>query len=124
MLFSWSYNRVNFIYFYFQVMSLLNDVDPNFIEKYIPRKNLISLNCFQVTPNCHRVTEVPYAISNGNRLSFVSIYVFSFVLVLFISCDNWSYPCFFNITNMVNFFRMRGQNLVRNWLISGVHLMS
>ncbi|BAU00511.1 hypothetical protein VIGAN_10211300 [Vigna angularis var. angularis] len=53
-----------------QVISLLNDVDPNFIEKYIPRKNLVSLNCFQVTPNCHRVTEVPYAISNGNQLSF------------------------------------------------------
>ncbi|KAL9328666.1 hypothetical protein ACSQ67_003669 [Phaseolus vulgaris] len=53
-----------------QVTSLLNDVDPNFIEKYVPRNNLITLNCFPVTPNCHRVTEVPYAISNGNRLSF------------------------------------------------------
>ncbi|TKY70899.1 DNA-directed RNA polymerase IV subunit 1 [Spatholobus suberectus] len=53
-----------------QVISLLNDVDPSFIEKYVPRKNLLCLNCFLVTPNCHRVTEVPYAIPNGNRLSF------------------------------------------------------
>nr|KYP67245.1 DNA-directed RNA polymerase II subunit RPB1 [Cajanus cajan] len=53
-----------------QVFSLLKDVDQNIIEKYIPRKNLLSLDCFPVTPNCHRVTEVPYAISNGNRLSF------------------------------------------------------
>ncbi|RDX61403.1 DNA-directed RNA polymerase IV subunit 1, partial [Mucuna pruriens] len=54
------------------VISLLSDVDPNFIEKYVPRKNLLCLNCFPVTPNCHRVTEVPYAISNGNRLSFLN----------------------------------------------------
>ncbi|KAH1164241.1 hypothetical protein GLYMA_01G215700v4 [Glycine max] len=53
-----------------QVNYLLNDVDPDFIEKYIPRKNLLCLNCFPVTPNCHRVTEVPYAISSGSRLSF------------------------------------------------------
>ncbi|KAL2348086.1 hypothetical protein Fmac_002086 [Flemingia macrophylla] len=53
-----------------QVYSLLKDVDQNFMEKYVPRKNLLSLCCFPVTPNCHRVTEVPYAISNGNRLSF------------------------------------------------------
>lgn len=65
-----------FYLFYFQVFLLLRDVDSDFIEKYIPRKNLLSLSCFLVTPNCHRVTEVPYAISKGNQLSFVSIFLF------------------------------------------------
>ncbi|KAK7317076.1 hypothetical protein RJT34_01003 [Clitoria ternatea] len=53
-----------------QVEYLLDDVDPDFIEKYIPRKNLLKLKCFPVTPNCHRVTEFVYLSSNGNRLSF------------------------------------------------------
>ncbi|KAG5043133.1 hypothetical protein JHK87_007048 [Glycine soja] len=49
-----------------QVLNLLNGADPDFIEKYIGRKNLLYLNCFPVTPNCHPVTEVPYAISSGS----------------------------------------------------------
>ncbi|KAK7309001.1 hypothetical protein RJT34_05393 [Clitoria ternatea] len=53
-----------------QVDYLLAGVDPDLIEKYIPRMNLLKLKCFPVTPNCHRVTEFVNLSSNGNRLSF------------------------------------------------------
>ncbi|KAE9606928.1 putative DNA-directed RNA polymerase [Lupinus albus] len=53
-----------------QVGSLLTDVDPNFIKKFVPRLDLLYLNYFPVTPNCHRVTEFAHAFCNGNRLSF------------------------------------------------------
>ncbi|XP_019421599.1 PREDICTED: DNA-directed RNA polymerase IV subunit 1-like isoform X1 [Lupinus angustifolius] len=53
-----------------QVYSLLADVDPNFITKFVPRLDLLGLNYFPVTPNCHRVTEFAHAFCNGNRLSF------------------------------------------------------
>lgn len=74
--------------FWFQVYNLLTDVDPNFIEKFIPRMDFLGLNCFPVTPNCHRVTEFTHAFSNGNRLSFVSVYFFSPFShsLIFISC--------------------------------------
>ncbi|XP_027361635.1 DNA-directed RNA polymerase IV subunit 1 [Abrus precatorius] len=53
-----------------QVHYLLSGVDTNFIKQYVPRMDFLSLNCFPVTPNCHRVTEIVHALSNGNRLSF------------------------------------------------------
>ncbi|KAJ6714537.1 DNA-DIRECTED RNA polymerase [Salix viminalis] len=53
-----------------QVRHLLKDVDPNFIKQFILRTDTIFLNCFPVTPNCHRVTEVTHAFSNGQRLIF------------------------------------------------------
>ncbi|KAE9613175.1 putative DNA-directed RNA polymerase [Lupinus albus] len=53
-----------------QVCSLLTGVDPNFIEKFVPRKDLLCLKYFPVTPNCHRVTEFAHAFCNGSRLSF------------------------------------------------------
>ncbi|XP_019445104.1 PREDICTED: DNA-directed RNA polymerase IV subunit 1-like isoform X1 [Lupinus angustifolius] len=53
-----------------QVCSLLTDVDLNFIEKFVPRKDLLCLKYFPVTPNCHRVTEFAHAFCNGSRLSF------------------------------------------------------
>ncbi|KAJ7944858.1 DNA-directed RNA polymerase subunit [Quillaja saponaria] len=53
-----------------QVCSLLNDIDPKFINKYVQRTALLSLNIFPVTPNCHRVTEVVHALSNGSKLNF------------------------------------------------------
>ncbi|XP_020539597.1 DNA-directed RNA polymerase IV subunit 1 isoform X2 [Jatropha curcas] len=53
-----------------QVRHLLKDVDPNFIKKFVLKTDSIFLNCFPVTPNCHRVTEVTHAFSNGQRLVF------------------------------------------------------
>ncbi|CAK9173084.1 unnamed protein product [Ilex paraguariensis] len=41
-----------------QVYNMLKDVDPRFLERLLKRKNSIFLNCFLVTPNCHRVTEL------------------------------------------------------------------
>lgn len=60
----------------FQVQSLLSDVDPNFIEKFIPRMDLVDLSCFPVTPNCLRVTEVTHGFSTVYPLSYVSIFHF------------------------------------------------
>ncbi|KAG8659279.1 DNA-directed RNA polymerase IV subunit 1 [Manihot esculenta] len=53
-----------------QVCHLLKDVDANFIRKLVIKTDSIFLNCFSVTPNCHRVTEVTHAFSSGQRLSF------------------------------------------------------
>ncbi|MED6131304.1 hypothetical protein PIB30_008638 [Stylosanthes scabra] len=55
----------------YQVLCLLNDVDEEFVKKFVPQTDLLGLNCFPVTPNCHRVTEVMHAFSNANRLSFL-----------------------------------------------------
>ncbi|KAA8522336.1 hypothetical protein F0562_013303 [Nyssa sinensis] len=40
-----------------QVYHMLKDVDPRFLKEFVARKNTLFLNCFPVTPNCHRVTE-------------------------------------------------------------------
>lgn len=53
-----------------QVRHMLKDVDPNFIKLSILKTDTIFLNCFPVTPNSHRVTEVTHAFSNGQRLIF------------------------------------------------------
>ncbi|XP_024175179.1 DNA-directed RNA polymerase IV subunit 1 isoform X1 [Rosa chinensis] len=53
-----------------QVHFLLNDVDPDFITKFVPTTSSLSLDCFLVTPNCHRVTEVMYSFNNGQSLMF------------------------------------------------------
>ncbi|KAJ8769723.1 hypothetical protein K2173_005929 [Erythroxylum novogranatense] len=53
-----------------QVRHLLKDVDPSFIERSVLKKDSLFLNCFPVTPNSHRVTEVTHAFSNGQRLIF------------------------------------------------------
>lgn len=46
---------------------MLKDVDPQFIkESAIFKKNPLFLNCFLVTPNCHRVAEF------GQNVVFVS----------------------------------------------------
>lgn len=53
-----------------QVHFMLKDVDPDFITKFVPTTSSLSLDCFLVTPNCHRVTEVMYAFNNGQSLMF------------------------------------------------------
>ncbi|KAB1217169.1 DNA-directed RNA polymerase IV subunit 1 [Morella rubra] len=53
-----------------QVRYLLNAIDPKFIKKFVLRADSLFLNSFPVTPNCHRVTEITHAFSNGQRLIF------------------------------------------------------
>ncbi|KAK1586944.1 hypothetical protein Q3G72_007867 [Acer saccharum] len=53
-----------------QVHYLLKDVDQGFIEKFVSKKDSIFLNCFPVTPNSHRVTEITHRFSSGKRLMF------------------------------------------------------
>lgn len=55
---------------YAQVHYLLKDVDLRFIEEFVSRTDSLFLNSFLVTPNCHRITEVTHAFSNGQRLMF------------------------------------------------------
>lgn len=78
---------------------MLSDVDPDFIEKYVPRKSLLDLNYFPVTPNGHRVTEFSHRPSNGPKLSFVSIFLFSPFLqsLIFINCHRVTYIPIFNV---------------------------
>ncbi|XP_021754155.1 DNA-directed RNA polymerase IV subunit 1-like [Chenopodium quinoa] len=53
-----------------QVYHLLKDVDPSFIKEFVSRKDALFLNCFAVTPNCHRVTELIHPFSTGQKLIF------------------------------------------------------
>ncbi|XWS48985.1 hypothetical protein CRYUN_Cryun13aG0124700 [Craigia yunnanensis] len=53
-----------------QVRYLLKDVDPEFIKKFVLNVDSIFLNCFPVTPNSHRVTEIMHISSNAQRLIF------------------------------------------------------
>ncbi|KAE9614168.1 putative DNA-directed RNA polymerase [Lupinus albus] len=52
------------------VCHLLSDVDPNFIEKFVRRLDLLGFNSLLVTPNSQRVTEVMQTLSYRNRLSY------------------------------------------------------
>lgn len=53
-----------------QVHHLLKDVDPSFIKEFVSRIDTLFLNCFAVTPNCHRVTELIHPYSTGQKLIF------------------------------------------------------
>ncbi|KDO63581.1 hypothetical protein CISIN_1g0005253mg, partial [Citrus sinensis] len=52
------------------VSYLLKDVDPSIREEFILSKDAPFLKCFPVTPNNHRVTEVPHAFSHEKKLFF------------------------------------------------------
>ncbi|XP_021901821.1 DNA-directed RNA polymerase IV subunit 1 [Carica papaya] len=53
-----------------QVHFLLKAIDPKLIRKFILRPDSLFLNYFPVTPNSHRVTELTYMFSSGQRLFF------------------------------------------------------
>ncbi|XP_050227875.1 DNA-directed RNA polymerase IV subunit 1 [Mercurialis annua] len=53
-----------------QVRHLLKGIDPDFVKKFALNPDSIYLNSFSVLPNCHRVTEITHAFSNGQRLNF------------------------------------------------------
>ena len=84
-------NNINFYLFIFLLMNffsldmqvhyLLKDIDPGFIKEFVSRMDSFFLNCLPVTPNNHRVTEITHALSNGQTLIFVIIFLF----VLFLS---------------------------------------
>ncbi|XAR55026.1 DNA-directed RNA polymerase [Bertholletia excelsa] len=54
-----------------QVYNLLKDVDPVFLKESVFKKYSLLLNCFLVTPNCHRVTELgQYVIFDERTKAF------------------------------------------------------
>ncbi|KAH9777668.1 DNA-directed RNA polymerase IV subunit 1 [Citrus sinensis] len=56
-----------------KVSYLLKDVDPSIREEFILSKDAPFLKCFPVTPNNHRVTEVPHAFSHEKKLFFLHL---------------------------------------------------
>ncbi|XP_022736885.1 DNA-directed RNA polymerase IV subunit 1 isoform X3 [Durio zibethinus] len=70
-----------------QVHHLLKEVDPEFIKKFVLNMDSIFLNCFPVTPNSHRVTEIMHSSSNAQRLIFVS--VFNLNILFYILLRSW-----------------------------------
>ena len=56
---------------YLQVFHMLKKSDPELIKQFVSRRELLFLSCLPVTPNCHRVVEIGYGLSDG-RLTFVS----------------------------------------------------
>jgi DNA-directed RNA polymerase-4 subunit 1 len=54
---------------------MLKKSDPELIKQFVSRRELLFLSCLPVTPNCHRVVEIGYGLSDG-RLTFVSTIFF------------------------------------------------
>ncbi|KAF0905807.1 hypothetical protein E2562_008857 [Oryza meyeriana var. granulata] len=50
---------------------MLKKLNPELINQVTPRWELLFLSCLPVTPNCHRVAEMPYGHSDGPRLAFL-----------------------------------------------------
>ncbi|WVZ86784.1 hypothetical protein U9M48_033517, partial [Paspalum notatum var. saurae] len=53
----------------YQVFYMLKKSDPELIKQFVSRRELLFLSCLPVTPNCHRVMEIGYGLSDG-RLAF------------------------------------------------------
>ncbi|XP_074264846.1 DNA-directed RNA polymerase IV subunit 1-like [Silene latifolia] len=53
-----------------QVHALLKDVDKSFIKEFVSEIDVLFMNCFPVTPNCHRVTEIVHPQSCGQKIIF------------------------------------------------------
>ncbi|KAL5213609.1 hypothetical protein ABZP36_002761 [Zizania latifolia] len=54
----------------YQVFHMLKKLEPELINQVTSRRELLFLSCLPVTPNCHRVVEMPYGHSDGPRLAF------------------------------------------------------
>lgn len=65
---------VEYICFCFQVFCLLSELDPEFIQQFVSRRELLFLSYLPITPNCHRVVETSHAFADGPKLSFVSCF--------------------------------------------------
>lgn len=59
-----------------QVHYLLKDIDPRFIKEFVSRIDSCFLNCLPVTPNNHRVMEVPHALSGQTLIFVIILYAF------------------------------------------------
>ncbi|XP_039826361.1 DNA-directed RNA polymerase IV subunit 1-like isoform X3 [Panicum virgatum] len=53
----------------YQVFHMLKKSDPELIKQFVSRRELLFLSCLPVTPNCHRVVEIGYGLSDA-RLTF------------------------------------------------------
>lgn len=51
----------------------MKDIEPKILERFGLNMDTLFLDCFPVTPNSHRVTEVMHSFSHGQRLMFVSL---------------------------------------------------
>jgi DNA-directed RNA polymerase-4 subunit 1 len=69
---------------------MLKKLDPELINQVTRRRELLFLSCLPVTPNCHRVAEMPYGHLDGPRLAFVSANSL-LVYFLFHRCKNSSH---------------------------------
>lgn len=49
-----------------QIDHLLSGVDPNFVEQFVSKSDLVALHSILVTPNCYCVTEIMDTPSNKN----------------------------------------------------------
>ncbi|KAI5021955.1 hypothetical protein ZWY2020_058685 [Hordeum vulgare] len=54
----------------YQVSHILEQLDPELFSRFASRLELIFLSCLPVTPNFHRVAELPYGFSDGPRLAY------------------------------------------------------
>ncbi|CAL9113522.1 unnamed protein product, partial [Musa acuminata var. zebrina] len=54
----------------FQVFCLLSELDPEFIQQFVSRRELLFLSYLPITPNCQRVVETSHVFADGPKLSF------------------------------------------------------
>jgi DNA-directed RNA polymerase IV subunit 1 len=57
----------------FQAFTLLKKLDPEFIKKFISKREWVFLSSIPVTANNHRVSETYPAYADGPLLVFVSL---------------------------------------------------
>jgi hypothetical protein len=89
---------------YLQVFHMLKKSDPELLKRFVSRRELLFLSCLPVTPNCHRVVEIGYGLSDG-RLTFVSCMLFFVLKSIFysssfqfmISTLLFMFECYFSI---------------------------
>jgi hypothetical protein len=83
---------------------MLKKSDPELLKRFVSRRELLFLSCLPVTPNCHRVVEIGYGLSDG-RLTFVSCMLFFVLKSIFysssfqfmISTLLFMFECYFSI---------------------------
>ncbi|KAK8963474.1 DNA-directed RNA polymerase D subunit 1 [Platanthera guangdongensis] len=53
-----------------QVFFLLKQLDRDFINQFVSRRELLFLSCLPITPNSHRIVETAQAFSDGTKICF------------------------------------------------------
>ncbi|XP_073001683.1 DNA-directed RNA polymerase IV subunit 1 isoform X2 [Typha latifolia] len=54
----------------YQAFHMLKQLDPEFIKKFVSKRELLFLSCLPVTPNCHRMVETSHVHADGPQLTF------------------------------------------------------